>query len=171
MLHIKRKRGIRQIVCTPENIHYQDKIISVFIFYRNHAGIDFWATLCVTRDMFTSFVLLTCVSRARVVYDDRVGRVERLAVGREPFGRGLGPGGAGGLRPPPSHVAASARGRIGPPSSQGTGAAQARGLGAGGGRGRAAAAAAASAAAGRRFSPARVRATGVGGPRSDVLPQ
>jgi hypothetical protein len=53
----------------------------------------------------------------------RVRCVERLAVGREPFGRGLGPR---GTRPaPPSHASA-ARGRS--PSPQGTGAPQASGV-------------------------------------------
>lgn len=62
------------------------------------------------------------------MYNDRVGSFERLAVGREPFCRRLGPGAAGPT--PPSYVAA-ARGRSPP---QGTDAAEARGVGTGGRR-------------------------------------
>lgn len=62
------------------------------------------------------------------MHNDRVGSVERLAVGREPFGRRLRPGAAGPTSP--SHAAA-ARGRS---PSQGTDAAEARGVGTGSGR-------------------------------------
>lgn len=89
------------------------------------------------------------------VCNDRVGSVERLAVGREPFGRRLGPGDAGTASP--SHAAA-ARGRSPP---QGTDAAEARGVGTGGGR---VSSAAPAAHARQRFprTGVRVRATAVG---------
>lgn len=87
---------------------------------------------------------------------NRVGRVERLAVGREPFGRGLGPGGA---EPASPSYAAATRGRS---PSQGTGAAEARGVGTGGRR---VSATAAAAVARQRLQPTDVRvraATAIG---------
>lgn len=86
---------------------------------------------------------------------DRVRRVERLTIGREPFGRRLGPGGAGPA--PPSQHAAAARCH---PSSQGTDATEARGIGTGDGR---VSATASAADACHRFPSAdvRVRATTV----------
>lgn len=102
------------------------------------------------------------VNRFMCVY--RVRSVERLTVGRESFGRGLGPGGAGAA--PPSHVAA-ARGRSSP---QGTAAAEARGVGTGDGR---VSAAASAADAGQRFPPpsgVRVRAaTAVHGGQQTIV--